>query len=83
MEPKKILIFVIDYSIIEIKNKILFPNFYNDRVLSKGALYSELLIVGLALGSRDANRTGKIFNDDFSRNLTFKFLKKYYIFLKS
>ena len=34
------------------KNKILFPNFYNDRVLGIGSLSSELLIVGLAAGLR-------------------------------
>ena len=61
------------------KNKILYPNFYNDRVLGIGPLSSKLLIVGLAPGLRGANRTGKIFNGDFSGNLLFKFLKKYNI----
>ena len=61
------------------KNKILFPNFHNDRVLGTGPLFSKLLIVGLAPGLRGANRTGKIFNGDFSGNLLFKFLKKYNI----
>ena len=32
------------------KNKILFPNFYNNRVLGTGPLSSELLIISLAPG---------------------------------
>ena len=56
------------------KNKILFPNFFNDRVLGIGPLSSKLLIVGLAPGLRGANRTGKIFNGDFSGSLLFSFL---------
>ena len=55
------------------KNKILYPNFYNDRVLGIGPLSSKLLIVGLAPGLRGANRTGKIFYGDFSGNLLFNF----------
>ena len=77
MEPKKncnICARLVDY---RNQNKILFPDFYNDRVLGIGSLASELLIVGLAPGLRGANRTGKIFNGDFSGNLLFKFLKKY------
>ena len=58
------------------QNKILFPDFYNDRVLGMGSLSSKLLIVGLAPGLRGANRTGKIFNGDFSGNVLFNFLKK-------
>ena len=61
------------------QNKILYPDFYNDRVLGIGSLSSELLIVGLAPGLKGANRTGKIFNGDFSGNLLFSFLKKYNI----
>ena len=61
------------------KNKILFPKFFNNRVLGIGPLYSKLLIIGLAPGLRGANRTGKIFNGDFSGNLLFSFLKKYNI----
>ena len=61
------------------KNKILFPNFFNDRVLGIGPLNSKLLIIGLAPGLRGANRTGKIFDGDFSGNLLFSFLKKYNI----
>ena len=61
------------------KNKILFPNFYNDKVLGTGPLLSRLLIVGFAPGLRVVNRTGKIFNGDFSRSLLFNFLKKYKI----
>ena len=61
------------------KNKILYPNFYNDRVLGTGPMSSKLLIVGLAPGLRGANRTGKVFNGDFSGNLVFNFLKKYNI----
>ena len=60
-------------------NKILFPNFYNNRVLGSGYFSSELLIVGLAPGLRGANRTGKIFNGDFSGDILFNFLKKYNI----
>ena len=44
-----------------------------------GPLYSKLLIIGLAPGLRGANRTGKIFNGDFSGNLLFSLLKKYNI----
>ena len=29
------------------KNKILFPNFHNDKVLGTGPLFSKLLIVGV------------------------------------
>ena len=79
MEPKKnctICNRLVDY---RNQNKILFPDFYNDRVLGIGSLSSELLIVGLAPGLRGANRTGKIFNGDFSGNLLFNFLKKYNI----
>ncbi len=79
MEPKKnctICNRLVDY---RAQNKILFPDFYNDRVLGTGSLSSKLLIVGLAPGLRGANRTGKIFNGDFSGNLLFKFLKKYNI----
>ena len=79
MEPKKncnICSRLVDY---RNHNKILFPDFYNDRVLGLGSLSSELLIVGLAPGLRGANRTGKIFNGDFSGNLLFSFLKKYNI----
>ena len=61
------------------KNKILFPDFFNNRVLGIGPLSSKLLIIGLAPGLRGANRTGKIFNGDFSRSLLFSFLKKYNI----
>ena len=79
MEPKKncnICTRLVDY---RNQNKILFPDFYNDRVLGIGSLSSELLIVGLAPGLRGANRTGKIFNGDYSGNLLFNFLKKYNI----
>ena len=61
------------------KNKILFPNFFNDRVLGIRPISSELLIIGLAPGLRGANRTGKIFNGDFSGRLLFNFLTKYNI----
>ena len=79
MEPKKncnICKRLVDY---RNQNKILFPDFYNNRVLGIGSLSSELLIVGLAPGLRGANRTGKIFNGDFSGNLLFNLLKKYNI----
>ena len=79
MEPKKncnICTRLFDY---RNQNKILYPEFYNDRVLGVGSLSSELLIIGLAPGLRGANRTGKIFNGDFSGNLLFKFLNKYNI----
>ena len=79
MEPKKncnICNRLVDY---RNQNKILFPDFYNDRVLGIGSFSSKLLIVGLAPGLRGANRTGKIFNGDFSGNLLFKFLNKYNI----
>ena len=79
MEPKKncnICNRLVDY---RTQNKILFPDFYNDRVLGIGSLSSKLLIVGLAPGLRGANRTGKIFNGDYSGNLLFNFLKKYNI----
>ena len=79
MEPKKncnICNRLVDY---RTQNKILFPDFYNDRVLGIGSLSSELLIVGLAPELKGANRTGKVFNGDFSGNLLFNFLKKYNI----
>ncbi len=61
------------------RNKNFFPNFFNDRVLGIGPLYSKLLIICLASGLRGANRTSEVFNGDFSDNLLFSFLKKYNI----
>ena len=75
MEPKKECALCSRLVNLRNKNKILFPNFFNDRILGIGPLYSKLLIVGLAPGLRGANRTGKIFNGDFSGNLLFSFLK--------
>ena len=79
MEPKKNCNLCSRLVDLRNKNKILFLNFFNDRVLGIGPLYSKLLIIGLAPGLRGANRTGKIFNGDFSGNLLFSFLKKYNI----
>ena len=79
MEPKKNCNLCSRLVDLRNKNKILFPNFFNDRVLGIGPLYSKLLIIGLAPGLWGANRTGKIFNGDFSGNLLFSFLKKYNI----
>ena len=61
------------------KNKILFPDFFNNRDLGIGPLSSKLLIVDLAPSLRRTNRTGKIFNGDFSGSLLFSFLTKYNI----
>ena len=61
------------------KNKILFPNFFNNRVLRIGPLSSKLLIIGLAPGLRGVNKTGKISNGDFSGSLLFNFIIKYNI----
>ena len=79
MEPKKNCNLCSRLVELRNKNKILFPNFFNDRVLGIGPLYSKLLIIGLAPGLRGANRTGEVFNGDFSGNLLFRFLKKYNI----
>ena len=79
MEPKKNCNLCSRLFDLRNKNKILFPDFYNDRVLGTGPLDSKLLIIGLAPGLRGANRTGKIFNGDFSGNILFRFLKKYNI----
>ena len=79
MEPKKNCKLCSRLVDLRNKNKILFPKFFNDRVLGIGPLNSKLLIIGLAPGLRGANRTGKIFNGDFSGNLLFSFLKKYNI----
>ena len=79
MEPKKNCNLCSRLIDLRNKNKILFPNFFNDRLLGIGPLYSKLLIIGLAPGLRGTNRTGKIFNGDFSGNLLFSFLKKYNI----
>ena len=79
MEPKKNCNLCSRLIDLRNKNKILYPHFFNDRVLGIGPLYSKLLIIGLAPGLRGANRTGKIFNGDFSGNLLFSFLKKYNI----
>ena len=79
MEPKKECALCSRLVNLRNKNKILFPNFFNDRVLGIGPLNSKILIIGLAPGLRGANRTGKIFNGDFSGNLLFSFLKKYNI----
>ncbi len=79
MEPKKNCNLCSRLFDLRNKNKILFPNFFNDRVLGTGPLDSKLLIIGLAPGLRGANRTGKIFNGDFSGNILFRFLKKYNI----
>ena len=77
MEPKKNCDLCSRLVDLRNKNKILFPNIFNDRVLGIGPLYSKLLIIGLAPGLRGANRTGKVFNGDFSGNLLFSFLNKY------
>ena len=79
MEPKKNCNLCSRLVNLRNNNKILFPNYFNDRVLGIGRLSSKLLIIGLAPGLRGANRTGKIFNGDFSGNLLFSFLKKYNI----
>ena len=79
MEPKKNCDLCSRLVDLRNKNKILFPNFFNDRVLGIGPLCSKLLIIGLAPGLRGANRTGKIFDGDFSGNLLFSLLKKYNI----
>ena len=79
MEPKKNCNLCSRLVDLRNKNKILFPNFFNDRVLGIGPLCSKLLIIGLAPGLRGANRTGKIFDGDFSGNLLFSLLKKYNI----
>ena len=76
MEPKKNCNLCSRLVNLRNKNKILFPKFYNDRVLGKGPFSSKLLIIGLAPGLRGANRTGKIFNGDFAGNLLFNLLKK-------
>tara|TARA_B100000575_G_C23059426_1_gene609927 strand:- start:64 stop:711 length:648 start_codon:yes stop_codon:yes gene_type:complete len=79
MEPKKNCNLCSRLVDLRKKNKILFPNFFNDRVLGIGPHYSKFLVIGLAPGLRGANRTGKIFNGDFSGNLLFNYLKKYNI----
>ena len=79
MEPKKNCNLCSRLVDLRNKNKILFPNFFNDRVLGTGPLSSKFLIIGLAPGLRGANRTGKIFNGDFSGSLLFNFLNKYSI----
>jgi len=79
MEPKNKCNFCTRLVDLRNKNKMLFPNFHNNRVLGTGSFFSKLLIVGLAPGLRGANRTGKIFNGDFSGNLLFNFLIKYKI----
>ena len=77
MEPKKNCKLCPRLVNLRKKNKILFPNFYNNRVLGTGPFSSKILIIGLAPGLRGANRTGKVFNGDFSGSLLFNFLKKY------
>ena len=58
------------------KNKILFPDYFNNRVLGTGPIKSNLLIVGLAPGLKGANRTGITFQGDFSGELLFDLLFK-------
>ena len=65
MEPKKNCNLCSRLVDLRNKNKILFPNFFNDRVLGISPLYIKLLIIGLAPSLRGANKTGKIFNGDF------------------
>ena len=77
MEPKKNCNLCSRLVDLRKKNKILFPNFYNNRVLGTGPFSSELLIIGLAPGLRGANRTGEVFNGDFSGNLLSNILRKY------
>ena len=77
MEPKKNCNLCSRLVDLRKKIKILFPNFYNNRVLGKGPFSSELLIIGLAPGLRGANRTGEVFNGDFSGNLLSNILRKY------
>ena len=79
MEPKKNYTLCNRLVDLRNKNKILFPNFFNHRVVGIGPVSNKLLIIGLAPGLRGANRTGKIFNWDFSGRLLFNFLTKYNI----
>ena len=52
MEPKKNCNLCSRLFDLRNKNKILFPKFFNDRILGIGPLYSKLLIVGLAPGEQ-------------------------------
>ena len=65
------------------KNKILFPDYFNNRVLGIGPVKSNLLIVGLAPGLKGANRTGITFDGDFSGELLFDLLFKYRLVIAS
>ena len=65
MEPKKNCNSCSRLVDLRNKNKILFTNFYNDRVLRTGSLSSKSLIFGLTPGLRGTNRSGKFFNGDF------------------
>ena len=50
MEPKKECALCSRLVDLRNKNKLLFPNFFNDRVLGIGPLNSKLLIIGLDPG---------------------------------
>ena len=83
MEPKKNCNLCSRLVDLRKKNKILFPNFYNNSVIGSGPLSSKLLIIGLSPGLCGANRTSEVFNGDFSGNLLSNILKNIKLMIKS
>ena len=49
--------------------KDIYKNYHNGPVKGSGSKYSSICIVGLAPGLHGANRTGSVFNGDFSGNI--------------
>ena len=58
------------------RNRVDFPDFFNDPVPSFGAIDACLLIVGLAPGLKGANRTGRPFTGDYAGELLYGALKR-------
>ena len=58
-------------------NRAANPNWFNAPVPSFGDLTSPLLVVGLAPGVREANRTGRPFTGDFAGVLLYRTLLKF------
>jgi uracil-DNA glycosylase family 4 len=59
------------------RNRVAFPDFFNDPVPSFGSNSAALLIVGLAPGLKGANRTGRPFTGDYAGELLYGSLKRH------
>jgi len=60
-----------------LKNRQVYPSFFNAPVPSFGSIDSEMLIVGLAPGVKGANQTGRPFTGDYAGDLLYATLLKF------